>query len=103
MTEKCVVCDKNAVAFCDAMIGASWKDGCISLDGPHFTCDALLCEEHRSRTGFICGKQPDTIDRCPYHIENPDYGNYADGEQASASKRRQVFAELRRASIASVC
>lgn len=102
MDELCIICENEAVALCDAMIGTTWIDGLMSIEGPHFRCDAPMCPEHTFTTGFICGKEPDTIDRCSYHEANPDFGNYADGKEASDIERRRVFASIRRQTFTAV-
>jgi len=102
MSDKCIICGKEADAWCDSMIGTTRVDGLMSIEGPHFSCDAPMCSKHTFTTGFICGKEPDTIDRCAYHVGNPDFGNYAEGKEASDIERRRVFALMRRQTIAAV-
>ena len=102
MDETCIICGNEAIVLCDAMIGTTRVDGLMSMEGPHFTCDAPMCSRHTFTTGFICGKEPDTIDRCSYHQENPDFGNYAEGKEASDVERRKVFAFMRRQTFTAV-
>ena len=70
---KCLWCDKPAVAFCDAMLGQEKANQFApfpSADDPMHTCDAPLCSDHAERVGFVCGDEPDSIDRCPFHAKN---------------------------------
>lgn len=67
--------------------------------GPHFTCDAPMCGDHANLVGHICGKEPDSIDRCPYHIEHSDHHDHADGGHESAVRRRAIYATVRRSQL----
>ena len=94
----CLWCDQPSFVLCDAVLGFTFKDGIKTL-GPHFTCDAPMCPDHATTVGHLCGKEPNTIDRCPYHIEHADHNDYADGEDESAVKRRAVYAAVRRSQL----
>lgn len=82
----CMWCSAPAIRYCDAPIaflargGIREKDGRYTLlagsdDNGDFgmsTCDAPMCAAHTRQIGHISGTRPDSIDRCPYHIEHGD-------------------------------
>lgn len=114
--ETCMWCDKPAVAWCDAVIGfeavAACRDpngrvtGLITGTNEHgeavaWTCDAPMCADHAKHVGHVCGKEPDSIDHCPYHAVH-DEGSMQDlimFHREAEQKRRDVHAEIRRQRI----
>lgn len=104
MSETCLWCGKPAVAFCDAWIGgeAVFEGGVyrFSIRGENFLCDAPMCNEHRKVFGFMCGEDPDTIDRCPVHQnDRVTFANAAKTKAEAESARRAVWAIGRRAAL----
>jgi hypothetical protein len=107
--ELCMWCGKQAIRYCDAVIGVEAmgatrdKSGNVTglltgLDGRQWTCDAQMCVEHAKQVGHICGEEPESIDHCPHHTmlhERPmkDLVMFADEAEA---RRREVHAEIRR-------
>lgn len=93
----CVWCGEPAVAFCDGWIGGETEGGLFSTQLPFFSCDAPLCNEHRHPFGFVCGKNPDTLDHCPVHAQDRVTINNAAKSSAEADAlRRSVWAIGRR-------
>lgn len=95
---QCVWCGEPAVAFCDGWIGGETVEyggqRVYTLDLPQFTCDAPLCNEHRFLHGFVCGKDPDTIDYCPvHHLDRVTVHNAAKSRDEAETMRRAVWAE----------
>lgn len=113
---KCMWCDQPAVAWCDAVIGFKAIGAYRAANGrvtalvtgadEHgeavaWTCDAPMCAEHAKHVGRVCGKEPDSIDHCPYHATR--------GEESmqqlvmfapeAEQKRRDIHAEIRRRRI----
>jgi hypothetical protein len=102
---RCLWCDREAVAFCDAAFGQTMveADGrrVWAMASPFFTCDAPLCAEHRKVVGFLCGEDPDTFDRCPVHANSEE--RMADITEADATAmRRAVQVAARRSRFAAV-
>ena len=102
-------CNKEAVRYCDAVIGIEPK-GAIrdsagnvasllaGLDSEQWTCDSPMCADHAKQIGWISGSEPESIDRCPHHLkhgEKPmrDLIMFADEAE---KKRREVHAEIMR-------
>lgn len=102
---RCLWCDREAVAFCDAALGQTMQDcqgrKVWTLEAPFFTCDAPICDEHRKVTGFLCGADPDTFDRCPCHANN-DTGMVDLDADGAKKLRDAVNVAARRSRIASV-
>jgi len=116
MKQKCMWCDKAAIRFCDAPI-AFLARSCIRDkkgkvtdllagrdeygDFGMSTCDAPMCAEHTHQIGHISGTSPDSIDRCPHHVE------YGDAKLKDVicfpdevnARRRSIHAEIRRARL----
>lgn len=100
----CLWCGEPAVAFCDEWIGGEtvMYEGTprYTLDLPQFTCDAPMCHEHRKVFGFVCGKEPDTMDRCPVHQRGAvTLDTAAKSKEEAETMRRAVWAEGRRECI----
>lgn len=109
--EKCMFCDSPAIAYCDQPI-AYEATGCArdatgkvkslvtGKDAKLYTCDAPLCAEHAHMTGFVCGKDADSIDHCPYHFTHPHNHQRMDElvmfSDEVAKKRSDVYAEINR-------
>lgn len=112
MTDKCMWCDRPATRYCDAPIGfeakgaARNKNGTVRQlliggDSRMWTCDAPMCNEHAKQVGFICGKDPDSIDHCPYCRENARRTEeMVMFEDEATAARRRVHAEIRRSRMA---
>jgi len=106
--EKCLWCESPATGLCDAPIGfeavgaARDKTGKVTVllagSGSSWTCDAPMCDEHRRQIGHVCGKEPDSIDRCPYHYTNhgQPLRELVIFESEVAAVRRKVRAEINR-------
>ncbi len=102
--ETCLWCNGLAVRWCDAWLGCvpvmEGKRECISLDGPHFNCDAPMCEDHATRAGHFCaGKDTDSIDHCPAHRDiahMKDWPNVPKTAGAAERVRGNIRAEARR-------
>ncbi len=115
MSDLCLFCDNKAVAYCDAIIGVQAEGvrrnkhkGVDELtagsnqngDFTSWTCDAPICSTHRKLIGFMCGEEGDTMDHCPYHINNDEPLKkiimfWRDAEK----KRREIHAEIRKARL----
>lgn len=109
---ECLFCGRPAVAWCDAAIAFPLARSIDDKGKPTkligfdaggngvFTCDAPLCATHSHHVGFVCGKEPDTIDHCAYHFRNP-----CDGRPPIVTKddadylRRELHARIRRERI----
>lgn len=76
--ELCWWCGKPSTTLCDAPIGfeaigatrdkSGAIENLITGNGAKFwTCDAAMCDECAVMVGFVCGKDADSIDRCPHH------------------------------------
>ncbi len=77
LKQKCMWCDNIALYECDEVLGMSAQVGprqrVLYADTDKievWTCDALMCAVHRHIRGFYCGKEPGTLDRCPYCAQN---------------------------------
>lgn len=109
--DKCMWCDKPATRYCDAPIGFEAVDamrdkagnviGLLAGGGKSWTCDAPMCDEHGQQVGHICGQEPDSIDKCPHHLEHPEkpLRNLVMFEREAEGSRREVYANIRRAVI----
>lgn len=102
-------CENPATHYCDAVIGfeavAAIRDkngnvtGLLAGGGKSWTCDAPMCAEHAHQIGHVCGEEPDSIDRCPYHTEHAEQPmeELVMFEQEADARRREVHADIRRA------
>lgn len=102
LLESCLWCDNEALFLCDAVLGMKAAVGprgtvvFASLEEQEvWTCDAPMCLLHRHIIGFICGKDPATIDRCPYCARNEPHGGPMLREEADEIRRAR-HAEIRR-------
>lgn len=107
--DKCMWCDKPAIRYCDAAIGfeavAAVRDkagnvtGLLAGGGNSWTCDAPMCDEHSKQVGHVCWQEPDSIDRCPHHMEHSEkpMRELVMFECEAEGTRREVHAEIRRA------
>lgn len=101
-------CEKPSVRYCDAVIGFEAVDairdkagnvvGLLAGSDTMWTCDAPMCAEHTRQVGHICGKDPDSIDHCPYHIEHEEHSmkKLVMFEHEAETIRRKVHAGIRR-------
>jgi hypothetical protein len=60
-----------------------------------------MCAEHIKQIGHISGRVPDSIDRCPYHVEHGDISlkdavGFADEVEP---RRREIHAKIRRSQL----
>lgn len=113
MSELCLFCDRDAVAYCDAPVGfgivgysriglvsenrfqalkGSNPDGSIDM----FTCDAPMCAEHRKAVGHICGADPETIDWCPLHEDGKRDAPPITADEAATIRRKLHSLPMRR-------
>jgi hypothetical protein len=107
---RCLWCDREAVAYCDAAFGQTMKDchdvpggrRVFDLGAPFFTCDAPMCAEHRKIAGFVCGKDPDTMDHCPVHAADEGLPHLDITADQAEGMRRAVHAAARRSRMATV-
>lgn len=108
LKQTCMWCDNIALYECDAVIGmsAALAPGTGKDRGPRivyetlskaevWTCDALMCAVHHHVSGFYCGKESGTIDRCPYCARNEPTSMPMLKEDADRI-RRERHAEIRR-------
>lgn len=109
---KCMWCDKDAVAYCDAVIGfeaisADRNDKgrvehlLTGVGAKMWTCDAPMCADHGKRVGFISGSDPDSIDHCPYHCEHTerDMDTQVILPSEAEQRRRDIYASIKRLRI----
>lgn len=113
---KCMWCENEAVNLCDAPIalkavgairGVDFDLLGLSIGSDEngdlvmYTCDAPLCIDHTKVIGFICGKDPETIDRCPYHHEQDKKEKAAPAilENEIDGLRRLEYSKIRRSII----
>lgn len=109
MSEKCFYCDAPGTKLCDFVLG--WTIGgyvrtgkvadnqfyaTCCIDGPMFTCDMSMCDEHSSYQGMFhaSGKAgfSESIDYCPEHIGHKDHKAPPMLEDEAATLRRAVRA-----------
>lgn len=119
MTEHdvCMWCERPAIRWCDAPIlflarGCSRTAGVTTLLAGHdehgdmgmHTCSAAMCAEHVRQVGHISGTQPDSIDRCPYHIQHgdPKLKDCVGFASEVEPRRREIYAAIRRARVAAI-
>jgi hypothetical protein len=111
----CMWCSEPAIRYCDAPIGFIArgchrdKNGAITLlagsdetgDYGMHTCDAPMCAKHVKQIGHISGKNPESIDRCPYHVAHgdPDLKDAVCFPDEVEPMRRKIYAEIRRAQL----
>ena len=106
---KCTWCGKEAVRYCDAVIGVEPEEairdksnnviGLLSgIDGDRWTCDAPMCEDHVHQVGWISGSDADSIDHCPHHKKNPEkpMRDLLMFKGEVENKRRSINSEIRR-------
>lgn len=105
LKQKCMWCDNEALYECDSVVGMSAQVGPKGTvlyanlkDIEVWTCDALMCSIHRHVRGFFCGKEPGTLDRCPYCARNEPAGGPMLKEEADKI-RRDRYAEIRRSQM----
>lgn len=111
LKQQCMWCDNIALYECDAVIGmaADLAPGYGRDKGPRivyaalerqevWTCDAPMCALHRRVRGFYCGKEPGTIDRCPYCARHEPEGGPMLKEDADRI-RRERHAQIRRSQL----
>lgn len=88
MGNACLFCGQPATRLCDEMIAKPIGDHAKPFGRPAYpvttmevmplgTCDAPICDAHAFVAGHICGKKPDTIDRCAGCHTNPRTGSLA--------------------------
>lgn len=90
----CMWCDREAAFLCDAVLGMKAAVGpkqtviyAPLAEQEVWTCDAPMCEDHRRMVGFVCGKEPGTIDRCPLCVSDEPHCEPMLKEEAEAIRR----------------
>lgn len=80
------------------LLAGSRSDGSIVS----WTCDAPMCAEHALTVGHMSGNEPETIDYCPYHVDQPrrPLKELIMFEREAERRRREIHAEIRRARMA---
>jgi len=98
--DRCLWCGQPASKYCDAVIGIDPVDEQmrVGLLNVQRTCDAPMCRHHGRQVGWVCGQDPDSIDRCPYHADvgHKKLEGLVMVKSESERKRREIHAAIRR-------
>lgn len=114
--ERCLFCNAPATRLCDApiaMVEAGWHKPkgrppyrittMEAMLSHSYTCDVPFCGKHGKVIGFICGKDPDTIDHCAGCVAaGRDGGRGLLSPGAIDALRKQWHADYRRMRLGGV-